>query len=171
MDPLNILNVFDLLTGDIDLHRTYSGDEVQVERRWSYGDVENNGVYYHPQLTHYAHQAFEEFFYKRVGLLYVDLSRTTQDSQAKRSQLSTPIPLMTFPVEWLHQYMARPMFAGDMYRITIDTKDIDMKRIGVRAWVYDESDTLAATVIWLRWALELPARKPVPIPTWFPKRS
>jgi acyl-CoA thioesterase FadM len=77
---------------------------------------------------------------------------------------------MTFPVEWLHQYMARPMFAGDMYRITIDTKDIDIKRIGVRAWVYDERNTLAAAVIWLRWALELPARKTVPIPAWFPKR-
>jgi hypothetical protein len=33
-------------------------------RRWSYGDVENNGVYYHPQLTNYAHQAFEQFFSK-----------------------------------------------------------------------------------------------------------
>jgi hypothetical protein len=104
MNMLDLLKVFDILTRDIDQHRKYSGDEVQAERRWSYGDVENNGVYYHPQLTHYAHQAFEEFFYKRVGLHYVDLSRRTDDSQAVRSQHSPPIPLMTFPVEWLYQY-------------------------------------------------------------------
>ena len=170
METLSLVDVFDLLIRDIVRHRTYLGDEVHAERRWSYGDVENNGVYYHPQLTHYAHQAFEEFFYNRTGLHYVDLSRGTDYSQSKRSHHSPPIPLMTFPVEWLYQYMARPMFAGDTYRITIDTVDIDMNRIGVRAWVYDERDALAATTIWLRWAVELPTRKPIPIPTWFPRR-
>ena len=129
------MDIFHLLTDDIDKNRVYAGEEIQIERRWSYGDVENNGVYYHPQLTHYAHQAFEEFFYRRVGLHYVDLSRRTVESGSETARLkhSPPIPLMTFPVEWLFQLMTHPMIAGEIFRITIDTVDIDAKRIGVRA--------------------------------------
>jgi acyl-CoA thioesterase FadM len=164
------MNTFDLLTNDIDKGKVYSGEEVHAERRWSYGDVENNGVYYHPQLTHYAHQAFEEFFYRRVGLHYVDLSRRDEKSQAARSAHSPSIPLMTFPVEWLHQWMHRPMHAGETFRITIDTVDIDANRIGVRAWVYNEQDKIVAVVIWLRAAVELePKRRTVSIPSWFPR--
>src|SRR2546430_6574815 len=160
------MDVFHLLTQDIDKSKVYSGEEVQADRRWSYGDVENNGVYYHPQLTHYAHQAFEEFFYRRVGLHYVDLSRRDEKSQAARSAHSPPIPLMTFPVEWLHQWMHRAMHAGEQFRITIDTVDIDAERIGVRAWVYNEKGKVAAVVIWLRAAVELePKRATVSIPS------
>jgi acyl-CoA thioesterase FadM len=164
------MNVFHLLTNDIDRSRVYSGEEIQVDQRWSYGDVENNGIYYHPQLTHYAHQAFEEFFYRRVGLNYVDLSRRENESQTARSAHSPPIQRMTFPVEWLHQWMPRPMVAGEKFRITIDTVDIDANRIGVRAWVYNEQGKIGAVVIWLRWAVELePTRKKVSIPSWFPR--
>src|SRR5436190_14410223 len=111
------MDVFHLLTQDIDKSRVYSGEEVQADRRWSYGDVESNGIYYHPQLTHYAHQAFEQFFHEQTGLTYSDLSRQSSESDAARAMHDPPIPRMTFPVEWLHQWMLLPMKAGDGYRI------------------------------------------------------
>jgi acyl-CoA thioesterase FadM len=164
------MDISRLLTNQANKHKKYSGDEVHLERRWSYGDVENNGVYYHPQLTHYAHQGFEEFFLKRVGFHYVDLSRTSNESHAVRLSHKPPLPRMTFPVEWLHQWMGLPMQAGERFRVTIDTVEIDAKRIAVRAWVYNEADLLAASVLWLRWAVELdPKRKTIPIPAWFPR--
>lgn len=165
------MSVFDLVTKDVDKTKVYCGEEIQIERTWSYGDVENNGVYYHPQLTHYAHQAFEEFFNRRMGLHYVDLSRISTKSDEARAKHLPPIPRMTFPVEWLLQWMHRPMHAGEPFRITIDTVEIDSAKIGVRAWVYNEQDKVAAAVIWIRAAVELdPNRRPVAIPEWFPRK-
>jgi acyl-CoA thioesterase FadM len=165
------MNIFDLVTKDLNKTKVYDGEEIQIERTWSYGDVENNGVYYHPQLTHYAHQAFEEFFNRRVGFHYVDLSRISTKSNDLRTDHVPPIPRMTFPVEWLFQWMYRPMYAGEQFRITIDTVKISSERIGVRAWVYNEPGQLTAAVIWIRAALELdPDRRPVQIPDWFPRK-
>src|SRR5205085_2280372 len=122
-------------------------------RRWSYGDVENNGVYYHPQLTHYAHQVFEQFFFKKLGLQYADLSG--RDSRHERARQDHDIPhRITFPVGWLHQWMLSPMQAGDIFETWIDTVDLARDHIGVRAKVYDQSRELAAVVIWVRWARE-----------------
>lgn len=138
-------------------------------RRWSYGDVENNGIYYHPSLTHYAHQVFEEFFLTRVGMNYTDLSR--DDNQSEQKRKARNIERMAFPVEWLHQYMKIPMAVGDTYKIGIDTVGIDSRRIGVRAFVFDSHDKLAAIVIWIRCAvLLLQGRTVVNIPSWFPRQ-
>jgi len=142
-----------------------------LERRWSYGDVENNQVYYHPQLTHYAHQAFEEFFFRRTGLHYADLSSTAPRSEEARRQHVPPIPRMTFPVGWLHQWMRKRMHAGDLFRVWIDTVDVAEDRIGVRAWVAAESSEIAAVVIWLRWARDLETDQVIDIPAWFPRAA
>lgn len=161
---------FNALTADLDVSATSRPKKLLFQRTWSYGDVENNGVYYHPQLTHYAHQAFEEFFATHVGLQYVDLSRDSPASQAARNQHAPSIPRMTFPVEWLYQWMLRPMVAGDRFEIGIDFKHVSTDRVGVRAWTFNASGDLAAVVIWLRAACELePRRKTVPIPPWFPR--
>lgn len=169
--PKNILlgltEVFEKLTDDLKQPNYSNLKRFHQKRTWSYGDVENNGIYYHPNLTHYAHQAFEEFFKDRVGIHYVDLSRDTTSSQAQRDGHN--IQRMTFPVEWLYQWMSKPMEAGDSFDICLDTVDLDWKRIAVRAWVLDQSDDVAAVVIWLRWALLLPDRKSIPIPSWFPR--
>jgi hypothetical protein len=147
-----------------------------LEGRWSYGDVENNGVYYHPQMTHYAHQAFENYFERRTGVHYVDLSRVSAASENVRRKHRPPIERMTFPIGFLHQGMAKPMFAGESYRIQIDTCEVDrgLDVIAVRAWVYDvdpngELTYPAALVCWLRWAKLLDPDRLVPIPDWFPR--
>jgi len=139
-------------------------------RRWSYGDVENNGVYYHPNLTHYAHQVFEAVFLETRGLHYTDLSGRDGRHQEARERHRPSIDCrMTFPVAWLHQYMRLPMRAGDILKTKIDT--IGMKagrRVGVRAWVYAENNDLAASVMWVRAARILePVEKTVDIPEWF----
>jgi len=135
-------------------------------RTWSYGDVESGGVYYHPNLTHYSHQFFEEFFRERVGLHYADLSRDSDES--KRARLVKGIPQMTFPVVWLYQYMKQPMEAGDSYTLLIDTVEIDKYRIAVRAWAISDANSVAAVVIWIRCAVLLPGRSIIAIPDWFP---
>ena len=141
-----------------------------LERTWSFGDVENGGVYYHPQLTHYAHQAFEQFFLDRTGLHYSDLSGRRDENESRRKRHKPPLQRMTFPVQWLHQFMKSPMYAGDSFRISIDTMDLHPKRIAVRAWVWLASSALAGVVVWVRWAKELePIEKTIPIPEWFPR--
>jgi len=140
-------------------------------RTWSYGDVENNGVYYHPQLTHYAHQAFEQFFFKECGIHYADLSGKEAWNLQARQNHEPKIERMTFPVGVLHQVMLKPMYAGNVYQSWIDTVDLPDDRVGVRAHVFSEKHEWAAIVIWVRWARLLdPERKTVPIPEWFPKR-
>lgn len=137
-------------------------------RRWSYGDVENNGVYYHPNLTHYAHQVFEAVFFQQRGLHYTDLSGRDHGHQRARERHSPPIDRMTFPVEWLHQYMRLPMRAGDVVKTRIDTIGMSTRRAGVRAWIYTEDDHLAAAVLWVRAARILePDPRTVDIPEWF----
>lgn len=139
--------------------------------RWSYGDVENNGVYYHPQLTNYAHQTFEKVFFEATGLHYSDLSGRDPRHEDARRQHSIGRRI-TFPVEWLHQWMRRPMRAGDLFHTYIDMVELGKNRIGVRALIYNEAKELAAVVIWLRRARVLePAPEPVDIPSWFPRRQ
>lgn len=139
----------------------------RLDRHWSYGDVENNGVFYHPNLTHYAHQAFEEWFLARTGMHYVDLSRDSERSNARRA--ARGYPRMTFPVEWLHQFMQEPMEAGDQYTVLIEVVELDTRRVGVRAWILNASGATAALVMWVRWAVLLPDRTSVDIPGWFPR--
>lgn len=160
-------DAFRIITGGIaDTTEVLGRLKFKQTRRWSYGDVENNGVYYHPNLTHYAHQVFEEFFAERVGLHYTNLSGT--DCQSEETRKRRGIERMTFPVEWLHQYMKYPMAAGDRFDIGIDTVKIDARRVGVRAFVFDSQNRIAAVVMWVRWALLLPGRTPIDIPAWFP---
>ena len=149
--------------------RTWSGGDFDDIRRWSYGDVENNGVYYHPNLTHYAHQVFEEVFLLQKGLHYTDLSGREQRHREARQRHTPPIGArMTFPVEWLHQWMRLPMYAGDTTKTWIDTVRVAERQVGVRAWIYTEGHDLAALVVWLRWAKILePSPRTVPIPEWF----
>src|ERR1044071_2209475 len=110
------MDIFHLLTDDIDKNRVYAGEEIQIERRWSYGDVENNGVFYHPQLTHYAHQVFEQFFFRQTGIQYSDLSGRDERHLSARLGRTPPITnRITFPVLWLHQWMLQPMGAGDAF--------------------------------------------------------
>jgi hypothetical protein len=84
---------------------------------------------------------------------------------------------MTFPVAWLHQWMRKPMAAGDPFHIWIDTIDlknaIDPKkdRIGVRAHIFNEEDKHAGFVIWVRSARLLDTKVSAPIPDWFPRRN
>ncbi|HEX4966302.1 MAG TPA: hypothetical protein VF173_36170 [Thermoanaerobaculia bacterium] len=163
------VNDFSLLVHEFSSSRGVPTSDPVFTRRWSYGDVENNGVYYHPQLTHYAHQAFEEFFYNQTGIHYTDLPRQTPASEKIRQAHSPPIVRMTFPVGWLHQWMLKPMHAGEEFKIWIDTVAVATNRIGVRAWIYNETNELAAVVIWLRWAKTLDGLETtVPIPAWFP---
>ncbi len=149
--------------------KTWSSGRFDDVRRWSYGDVENNGVYYHPNLTHYAHQVFEEVFFLERGINYSDLSGREERHHEARQRHDPPIRArMTFPVQWLHQWMIEPMFAGDKIYTWIDAVTVADKRVGVRAWVYTESKKLAAVVIWLRWAKILePVEQIVDIPEWF----
>lgn len=161
---------FQQLTQDLDTAGSGSPRDRPFRRTWSYGDVENNGIYYHPLLTHYAHQAFEEFFFTKTGLHYVDLSRQTERSKKARDNHVPRIPRMTFPVEWLYQWMVRPMEAGDSFCIGLDIVSLTRARIGVRAWVFDDADALVAVVIWLRAAVELEGgRRTVDFPSWFPQ--
>lgn len=157
---------FRIVSAHIRQESTISRLQFQRSMKWTYGDVENNGVYYHPTLTHYAHQTFEEFFAQRVGLDYVDLSRVSDGSDKRRQELG--IERMTFPVVWLHQYMCRPMHAGDEFTIGIDTVEINATRIGVRAYV-SNSAGIAAVVMWVRAAMLLPDRTTIKIPDWFPR--
>jgi hypothetical protein len=166
------------LLESVDETKTWSGEFDDV-RRWSYGDVENNGVYYHPNLTHYAHQIFEDVFFRERGILYTDLSGRDEQHLRARQIHEPPIEArMTFPVQWLHQWMGKAMYAGDVIKTRIDAVSVADKRVGVRAWVYTESTEspgrheLAALVIWLRWARILePAARNVSIPEWFPRRG
>ncbi|MEK6282965.1 MAG: hypothetical protein AABN95_21620 [Acidobacteriota bacterium] len=157
-----------LLEG-VDEGRVWAGGEFDDVRRWSYGDVENNGVYYHPNLTHYAHQVFEEVFWRERGITYADLSGRDDRHREARQRHDPPIDgRMTFPVQWLHQWMKEPMIAGDVIKMWVDAVAVADKRIGVRAWVYTESNKLAALVIWLRWCKVLePVVQNVNIPEWF----
>jgi acyl-CoA thioesterase FadM len=158
---------FEQLTQDLDTAGSRAPRDRPFLRTWSYGDVENNGIYYHPQLTHYAHQAFEEFFFAKTGLHYVDLSRQTERS--KNAHVPA-IPRMTFPVEWLYQWMVRPMEAGDQFHIGLDVVNLTPDRVGIRAWVFDDPGRLVAVVIWLRAAVELEGgRRTVDFPSWFPR--
>jgi acyl-CoA thioesterase FadM len=159
------------LLADFGSHIKWTPTRYDDRRRWSYGDVENNGVYYHPQLTHYAHQVFEEFFYNKThGLHYAYLSGRDPIHQEARQKHSIQ-HRMTFPVGWLHQWMLKPMRAGDVYQTWIDTIDLAKDHIGVRAHVYDECGNLSAVVIWVRWARVLePEVKVIDIPAWFPRQ-
>jgi hypothetical protein len=159
-----------LLEGFAD-RKTWSGEFDDVQR-WSYGDVENNGVFYHPNLTHYAHQVFEEVFFRECGLLYTDLSGREEHHEKARKRHEPPLERMTFPVQWLHQWMGKRMHAGEIFKTRIDAIDVAEKRVGVRGWVYTEQHELAALVVWLRWAVILdPAARNVNIPEWFPCRE
>ena len=160
--------VFRIVAADIRNTRNPSQFTFKRTRRWSYGDVENNGVYYHPNLTHYAHQVFEEWFFERMGFDYVDLSRDDEKSEGKRSKQD--ISRMTFPVQWLHQFMNKPMSAGDEFTIGINIESINALRIGVRAFVFNSSDQMVAAVIWVRFAILLPAKTLIDIPSWFPRK-
>lgn len=157
-----------LLEG-VDDAKTWSGREFDDVRPWSYGDVENNGIYYHPNLTHYMHQVFEEVFFRERGIHYADLSGRDERNHQARQRHDPPLGArMTFPVQWLHQWMGRAMHAGDVMKTWIDAVEVADKRVGVRAWVYKESGELAALVIWLRWARILePVAENVNIPEWF----
>ena len=168
-DAIQDLNT---LLADFNLAQQWKPHHYDDVRTWSYGDVENNGVYYHPQLTHYAHQVFEQFFYEKCGLHYADLSGRDPRHQRARQNHSPSIQYrMTFPVQWLHQWMLKPMQSGDIYKTWIDTIDLSRRHIGVRAHVHNEANELAAVVIWVRKALRLePKREPVVIPEWFPRR-
>jgi hypothetical protein len=148
-------------------------DSYDDSRRWSYGDVENNGVFYHPQLTHYAHQAFEQFFYSERRIHYSDLSgRENRHRAARDSHVPTIMQRMTFPIGWLHQWMDKPMYAGDLFHTWIDTVSLPEDRVGVRAHVFDDEGREVALVIWVRWAIILdPAPRKAQIPDWFPGRN
>lgn len=158
-----IRDVFDEYS---DQSRKLSDFQFIVQQWWSYGDVENNGVFYHPNLTHYAHKAFEEFFHKRKGLHYVDLSRDSDKSAQKRAEL--PAKRMTFAVSDLYQHMSCKMEAGDTFQIGIQAEKVDAERIAVIAGVYDAKSIYVGAVIWIRWALLLPSRRSIEIPEWFP---
>ena len=149
-------------------HMRPGGDFDDI-RRWSYGDVENNGVYYHPNLTHYTHQVFEEVFFGQNGIHYTDLSgREDRHREARRGHSPPLESRLTFPVEWLHQWMLLPMYAGDTIKTWIDTVRVAEKQVGVRAQVYNENEELAAVVVWVRWAKVLePKPKTIAIPEWF----
>jgi acyl-CoA thioesterase FadM len=156
-----------------DIVRGWAPTVFDDSRRWSFGDVENNGVFYHPQLTHYAHQVFEQFFFKETGIQYADLSGRDRRHSKARSNHRPPITKrLTFPVLWLHQWMIEPMEAGDVFNTWIDTVDLTEERIAVRAHVFKEDRERAALVIWVRAAKEFhPKKRTVPIPDWFPRRK
>ena len=83
-----------------DMNPAWKPREYDDTRTWSYGDVENNGVFYHPELTHYAHQAFEGFFFRERGLQYADLSG--RDARHEQTRLAHTPPIrarVTFPVD------------------------------------------------------------------------
>jgi hypothetical protein len=155
-----------------DIVRDWTPPVFDETREWSYGDVENNGVFYHPELTHYSHQVFEHFFFKETGIHYSDLSGRDERHLSARLGHTPPIVRrITFPVLWLHQWMTQPMGAGDAFHTWIDTVDLSVDRIAVRAHVFTEARERAALVIWVRAAKELDPEKVIPIPEWFPRRK
>lgn len=161
------------LLSDLQGDAPWKPNSYDDSRRWSYGDVENNGVFYHPQLTHYAHQAFEQFFYSACGIQYSDLSgREDRNQLARESHSPKIVHRMTFPVGCLHQWMGEPMYAGSLFHTWIDTVELSRFHLGVRAHIFNESEQYVALVIWVRWAKVLdPAVRIIAIPKWFPKRS
>jgi len=136
------------------------------QRTWFFGDVEGNGVFYHPHLVHYGHQVFEEYFRDRVGLHYADLSRESDESAKARKQLDCS--RMTLPVVWCHVHMRSPMYAGDSYEVAVDATKVDNHHVAVRAWVVSPESGLSAEVYWVRVAVLLPSRSLIEIPAWFP---
>ncbi|MDJ0837372.1 MAG: hypothetical protein QNK37_12710 [Acidobacteriota bacterium] len=156
------------LVTDLNTLRKLDRSRFHVTRRWSFGDVDSNGVYYMPRLQHYAHQAFEELVLDKLGMGYLDLSRQSPESASARGAHDPPIPRMTFPVRWCHQINYKPMYAGELFWISFDAVPVDKRKVGVRAYIYDKNETLAAVVIWFRWAQELDTKVGVAdIPAWF----
>lgn len=56
---------------------------------------------------------------------------------------------MTFPVGWLHQWMGKPMYAGSLFHIGMDTLDVSKYHLGVRAHIFSEGEQHVALVIWV----------------------
>ena len=125
------------------------------ERQWSFGDVEANGVYYHPRFLHYAHQAFEIWFEKRFGLSYADLSRAEPDARARRmeklgNEAASPFTLAPGA---LYAELYSPMRASDRYRLWPTMQRIGERRVVVVVLLFGISPLApAGYVAWLRWA-------------------
>lgn len=158
---------FRRLTQDIHSLRSLDRSQWFWQGDWAFGDVEANDIYYMPRLLDYAHQAFERLLYNATGVRYAYLSGTSRDAREARSKHQPPMPRMTLPAHWFHQVNYRPMYAGEQYFISFDAVPLNPKRIGIRAWVYNQEEELAAVLIWLRWVQLLGTRAGVgEIPDW-----
>lgn len=79
------------LLADFQADAEYKPVKYDNRHRWSVGDVENNDIFYHPQLTHYAHLAFEHFCYSERGIQYSDLSGREERHKEAREKHSPGI--------------------------------------------------------------------------------
>ena len=69
-----------------------------------FGDIDRAGIAYYPNLYHYCHVAFEEFFENFVGLSYPRLIEEHH---------------IGFPTVRVESYFRRPIKYGDVLRVTV----------------------------------------------------
>lgn len=76
--------------------------KTQVKVR--FGDVDHAGIAYYPNLYHYSHVAFEEFFEQFVGIPY---PRVIEEER------------IGFPTVRVESYFRRPIKYGDILEIGV----------------------------------------------------
>ena len=69
-----------------------------------FGDVDRAGIVYYPNLYHFCHVAFEEFFEEFVGIPYARLT----DEEG-----------IGFPTVRVESYFRRPIKYGDMLEVRV----------------------------------------------------
>jgi 4-hydroxybenzoyl-CoA thioesterase len=69
-----------------------------------FGDIDHAGIAYYPNLYHYCHVAFEEFFEEHVGIPYPELIEKER---------------IGFPTVRVESYFRRPIRYGDVLAIHV----------------------------------------------------
>jgi 4-hydroxybenzoyl-CoA thioesterase len=75
-----------------------------------FGDIDHAGIAYYPNLYHYCHVAFEDFFEDRIGVPY---PRLIEDEK------------IGFPTVRVESYFRRPIKYGDVLEI-----EVSVTRVG-----------------------------------------
>ena len=74
-----------------------------------FGDIDRAGIAYYPNLYHYCHVAFEDFFDEHLGISYPDLIEQER---------------IGFPTVRVESYFKRPIKYGDILEISVSVSRI-----------------------------------------------
>ena len=69
-----------------------------------FGEIDPAGVAYYPNLYHYCHMAFEDFFEEKIGVSYPDLIEKEK---------------IGFPTVRVESYFRRPIRYGDVLEMSV----------------------------------------------------